>query len=102
MGSTGEIDFREIAGTALRNISAILDHLDVRHRRAGPEIEMLNPTREDRHFGSFKISMRTGRWADFATGHTGGDVIALVAFLTGSRQIDAARRISGLVGQRHD
>jgi len=100
--ATADIDFREIARCGLPHLITILDRLGVEHRRAGSEIEMLNPTRNDRRFGSFKISMRTGRWADFATGDTGGDVVALVAFLTGSRQIDAARRISDLVGQRHD
>ena len=97
-----EIDFREIARWALPRLSTILDRLGVRHRRAGSEIEMINPTRNDRRFGSFRISLRNGRWADFATGDTGGDVIALVAYLCGCRQIDAARRISDLVGQRHD
>ena len=106
MGKVGEVDFRAIAGAALSRIAVILDHLGVRHRRAGSEIEMINPLRNDRHFGSFRINTCTGVWSDFATGHTGGDVIALVAFLCGCRQIDAARRISGLLktgaGQRHD
>ncbi len=101
-----DIDFGEIARRTLPNLITILDQLGVTYRRSGPEIEMLNPTRDDRHFGSFRINMRTGCWSDFATGEKGGDVIALVAFLCGCRQIDAARRISGLLktgaGQRHD
>ena len=101
-----DIDFRRIAEIALPCLAEILDHLQVKHRRAGPEIEMINPTRDDRQFGSFRISMRSGRWADFATGDTGGDVVSLVAYLCSSRQIDAARRISSLLktgaGQRRD
>ena len=97
-----EIDFRVIAGTALAHLTKILNRIGVRHRRAGPEIEMINPLRNDRHFGSFRVNMRTGFWSDFATGDSGGDVISLVAYLCGCRQIDAARRISDLVGQRHD
>ncbi len=43
------------------------------------EYVALNPTRADRRPGSFKINLRTGRWADFATGDGGGDVISLGA-----------------------
>ena len=101
-----DIDFREIARRTLPNLIMILDQLGVTHRRSGPEIEMLNPTRDDRRFGSFRISMRSGRWSDFATGDAGGDVISLFAYLRGCRQIDAARRIATLLkvgaGLRHD
>ena len=31
----------------------------------GPRIFALNPRRGDRRLGSFKINLRTGRWADF-------------------------------------
>ena len=40
----------------------------------GHEYVALNPTRTDRHAGSFRINIHTGRWADFATGDKGGDV----------------------------
>ena len=32
----------------------------------------LNPKRNDRRPGSFGINLKTGRWADFATGDKGG------------------------------
>jgi hypothetical protein len=35
----------------------------------------------DQNPGSFSINVRTGRWADFATGDKGGDVISLAAYL---------------------
>ena len=95
--ATADIDFREIARWALPQLPTILDLHGVEHRRAGAEIEMINPTREDRRFGSFRVNMRTGFWSDFATGDTGGDVIALVAYLCGCRQIDAARRICDIL-----
>ena len=69
MGKVGEVDFRAIAGAALSSIAVILDHLGVQYRRAGFEFEMLNPLRDDRHFGSFRINTCTGVWSDFATGH---------------------------------
>jgi hypothetical protein len=41
----------------------------------------LNPTRNDRRPGSFKINIRMGRWCDFAAGDQGGDPVSLVAYL---------------------
>jgi putative DNA primase/helicase len=58
----------------------------------------LNPTRTDRRLGSFKINIRTGRWADFATGDKGGDPISLVAYLEGVSQAEAARRLARMLG----
>jgi hypothetical protein len=55
--------------------------------------------RADRHLGSFKINLRTGRWADFATGDAGGDLISLRAYLDGIRQGEAARRIAREIGR---
>ena len=43
----------------------------------------MNPTRPDRRAGSFKVNLRTGRWADFATGDKGGDAVSLAAYLSG-------------------
>ena len=90
------IDFHKIARCGLPHLITILDRLGVEHRRAGSEIEMLNPTRNDRRFGSFRVNIRSGRWADFATGDTGGDVVALVAHLTDCRQAEAASFLTGL------
>jgi hypothetical protein len=54
----------------------------------------LNPRRQDSHPGSFKVNLRTGRWADFATGDKGGDVISLLAYLKGISQSEAARHLA--------
>jgi DNA primase len=50
-----------------------------------------------RKSGSFKINLRSGRWADFATGAKGGDVISLAAHLFGLSQVEAARKIAAMV-----
>ena len=57
-----------------------------------------NPTRADRRPGSFSVNTRTGRWADFATGDRGGDVVSLAAYLhgLGSRGGPQAGRHAGL------
>ena len=70
-------------------------------RLVGREWVTLNPTRHDRHAGSFRINIQTGCWADFATDDRGGDVISLAAYLQGCSQIDAARGLIQMAGLRH-
>lgn len=67
-------------------------------RRVGGEWVARNPCRNDRRAGSFKINLRNGRWADFAIGESGGDVISLHAYLRGCSQIEAARSIADRLG----
>jgi hypothetical protein len=57
-----------------------------------------NPRRADRRPGSFRINLNTGRWADFATGDGGGDVVSLAAYLFSISQAEAARQIAGMLG----
>lgn len=61
----------------------------------------LNPTRYDRHLGSFRINVSSGKWADFATGDKGGDLISLWAYVKGISQIDAARTLKAIIGGEH-
>jgi hypothetical protein len=70
------IDFEAINRAALAALSAILRRLLPEGRIIGGEWVARNPTRADRRPGSFKINLRTGRWADFATGDKGGDPIS--------------------------
>jgi len=65
---------------------------------ANGEYVVRNPTRADRSAGSFKVNLRSGRWADFATGDKGGDPISLVAYLEGVRPYDAAVLLAGMLG----
>jgi hypothetical protein len=58
----------------------------------------LNPKRADRRLGSFSINLTTGRWADFATGDKGGDVVSLAAYLFDLSQAEAAGRIAAMLG----
>src|SRR4051812_6791653 len=95
---TGSSDFRGLSSSALR----VLDHLCSRWlpdgRRSGAEWVARNPRRHDRAPGSFKINLQTGRWADFATGDKGGDVISLAAYLHGMSQLQAARLLAVELG----
>jgi hypothetical protein len=57
-----------------------------------------NPRRPDRRPGSFLINLRTGKWADFATGDKGGDPVSLAAFLFGLSQSKAAEELARMLG----
>jgi len=92
------VDFDRINRCALAALPALLERWLPGGRREGREYVALNPTRHDRHLGSFRINMRTGRWADFATGDRGGDVVSLAAYLSHLRQSDAADQLAGMLG----
>jgi putative DNA primase/helicase len=49
---------------------------------------------------SCKVNLRTGRWADFATGEKGGDPVSLAAVIHGLTQAEAALRLAGMLGLR--
>jgi hypothetical protein len=95
---TPAIDFPSINTAAVRVLPALLARWLPDGRRQGQEWEARNPTRPDRHPGSFKVNLATGRWADFATGDRGGDVVSLAAYLHGLSQVEAARRLAAMLG----
>ena len=90
--------FERVGRAALPYVTVILDRLGVTYRQAGVEVQMLNPLRDDRKFGSFSINTRTGLWSEFATAKSGRDVISLVAYLRGTRQIEAAKELATMLG----
>ena len=67
-------------------------------RMAGHEWQALNPTRPDKNLGSFSVNVRTGKWADFATGDKGGDPVSLAAYIFRTSQADAARALAAALG----
>jgi hypothetical protein len=93
-----QIDFEFINRAALRALPAILARLLSCGKIEGREYVAINPTRADKRLGSFCVNVRTGKWADFATGDKGGDVISLVAYIERLSQLEAARRLSGMLG----
>jgi hypothetical protein len=92
------IDFEGINAVALPALPALCARWMPGGRRIGREYVTLNPTRADRRTGSFKVNLQSGRWADFATGDKGGDVVSLAAYLFGLRQTEAARRLADALG----
>jgi hypothetical protein len=91
-------DFARVNAAALSVLPALLDRWLPDGRKFGVEWVARNPTRSDRRHGSFSVNTRTGRWADFATGDRGGDVISLAAYLHGLRQAEAARKLADMLG----
>jgi hypothetical protein len=94
----GKVNFSQINSAAITALPTIRARWLPDGRREGTEWVALNPRRLDRHRGSFRINTRSGKWADFATGDRGGDIISLAAYLAGSSQIDAARRLARMLG----
>ena len=94
----GSLDFASINAAALAALPAVLSGLLPGGKIIGGEYMVLNPTRADHRLGSFKINLRSGQWADFATGDRGGDPISLVAYTEGASQGEAARMLARMIG----
>ena len=92
------VDFGRVNAAALAALPALLDRWLPDGRKQGGEWVARNPKRSDRKAGSFSVNLRTGRWADFATGDRGGDPVSLAAYLHDLRQAEAARRLAELLG----
>lgn len=94
--------FAEINLLALDALPALLNRWLPDGRKNGQEYIARNPRRDDRRAGSFSINTHTGRWADFATGDSGGDVISLAAYLFDLSQSEAKKHLSNVLGVSHD
>ena len=98
---TMRIDFDTINRAALAVLPSLLLRWAPGGITRGSEYVARNPTRADRRPGSFKVNIRTGRWADFATSDKGGDVVSLAAYLAGTGQVEAARKLAEMLGVGH-
>ena len=96
----GRLDFEAVNRAALLVLPSLLSRWLPDGRRQGNEWVARNPRRSDRQPGSFSVNMTTGRWADFASGEKGGDVVSLAAYLAGANQADAARSLGEMLGVR--
>lgn len=100
IADNGRLDFDAINAAARRELPALLARWLPDGRVTGREYEARNPRRADRHAGSFRVNLRSGRWSDFATGDRGGDPVSLAAYLFSLKQSDAARRLADMLGVR--
>lgn len=92
------IDFPAISSAALANARRLLTEWLPGGSWSGAEYQPRNPTRDDKHAGSFVINSRTGKWIENATGDRGGDMISLYAYLNSMGQSMAARAVASQVG----
>ncbi|WP_135080107.1 hypothetical protein [Terasakiella sp. SH-1] len=95
---TQRIDFEKINRTALSCLPSILARWLPDGKTQGAEYVAKNPLRNDRHSGSFKVNLYSGKWGDFATGDSGGDIVSLGAFLTGISQKESALALAEMLG----
>ena len=97
VGSRDLVDFDAIGVATLPYLPLLVARWLPDGRREGHEWIARNPTRADRRPGSFKVNLRSGRWADFANDQKGGDAISLAAHLYGLSQLEAARKLAGML-----
>ena len=88
--------FERLNATLLPQLPALVKQWLPSGHAVGVEWTAINPRRHDRRPGSFRVNLRSGRWADFAAGEAGGDPVSLYAYLfTEGRQGVAARALDG-------
>src|SRR5580704_13891899 len=92
------LDFVAVNAAARRELPSLLSRWLPDGRREGHEYVARNPRRVDRNIGSFKVNLLNGKWCDFATGDSGGDPVSLAAYLFGTSQAEAARRLAEMFG----
>ena len=97
-GKRPPIDFDRVKRAAQADIRGVLGRFLPGGKLVRGEYVVLNPTRPDRHLGSFRVNLASGRWADFATEHRGRDLISLVAYLKNIPQYEAAKGLSEMLG----
>lgn len=97
------IDFDRVNAVALAALLPLLRRWLPEGALVGREYVARNPRRFDRHLGSFRINVESGRWADFAVADArGGDVVSLAAYVHGLSQSAAARRLADMLGVEAD
>ncbi len=89
--------FEAVNRAVLAVLPAVLARLLPSGKVLGREYVVRNPTRVDKRPGSFKVNLRTGQWADFATGDKGGDPVSLCAYVEDVSQVEAARRLARML-----
>ena len=85
------IDFKDLKEILHPELELIAKWLCPGGKMRGVEYMAINPTRPDSSLGSFSINVKTGKWADFASGDRGLYIISYCAYVKGFSQIEAAR-----------
>lgn len=90
---------KQVAAAALGGFDAAMACLGLSGgKRQGHEYQPLNPMRGDHKPGAFSINTINGKWSDFATDQSGGDLVSLAAYLWSVKQGDAAESLADSMG----
>lgn len=90
---------QRVAMAALQAADTLLPEWLPDGERRGSEWIACNTARPDQMRGSFGVSLATGKWNDFADSDAhGGDLVSLLSYLRGCRQVDAAMAIDRRLG----
>lgn len=93
------ISFAEIKQRYSENPLPILREIVGTGEIRGGDYVALNPRRNDKHRGSFRVDIATGKFYDFATGDRGGSVIDLAMFVYNCGIIEAATKLGNFWGE---
>jgi putative DNA primase/helicase len=95
-GQRSTIDFAGIAAAALAAADRLVPQWLSGGKREGHEWKCGSLAGDAGH--SCSINLKTGAWADFATGDKGGDLISLLAAVRGIKAGEAARELARDLG----
>jgi len=96
--STDKLDFKYLATAVLSRVNEYLPSWLPGGKMYGKEYCCASIRGGDGK--SFKVNVSSGKWADFAAGDKGGDLISLYAAINGLSQFQAAQRLAAEVGHR--
>ena len=98
-----KLDFSKINEEVRVRLPGFVLQLLPHGRKEGNEWLALNPTRFDRHIGSFHVNLQTLQFYDFATGEGGTGAIALYAYINRISLYKSAKELSKKIkGNKHD
>lgn len=90
---------QQVAIAALNDAETLLAEWLPDGVRQGSEWVARNTARDDQGKGSFGVSLASGKWNDFADSDAhGGDLVSLLSYLQGCRQVEAAMQIDQRLG----
>lgn len=96
MAITKTIDFRSLNDAAIAHCPGLLERLLPEGKLEGHEFTCGNLSGESGK--SCKININNGKWSDFSTGESGGDIISLVAAIENTNQYQAAKSLAKMIG----
>lgn len=92
-----KINFAELNKAVQYNMPSLIYELLPNGEARGDEWFALNPTRCDRHIGSFSINTKSWKFYDFACNEGGHGAIALYAYVKGLSYYDATKELQAML-----